>query len=175
MRIQGYGDLKLLNEVKSIFDNRIAYLEAEDGKFYFVLYHQDNKYTGKGYYYAMSPEDYDSVLCQGFLLTGDVWTTFRGEAVRSKTFNEDMADATDTLQVSTDIWGNISCEEGGNNGYRKIKDFEISLPVDTQINNLSRWELDKCTDARKHNCTFPALKEWYSDDVVYMGSGDLWL
>ena len=101
-----YGEMKLENKIRSIFDNDIAGQIATDGNYYII--HVDHKTNEM---YALSKEAEEEAVAMGYFLDEEEKAIFNGEKVRSMTYGEEILYNEDRLQACVDLWGNIAVDE----------------------------------------------------------------
>ena len=101
-----YGEMKLENKIRSIFDDNIAGQIATDGNYYLI--HVDHK-THE--IYALSKESEAEADAMGYFLEKEKKAVFNGEKVRAMTHEEEMLYNEDRLTAYVDLWGNIAVDE----------------------------------------------------------------
>lgn len=97
-----YGEMKLENKIRSIFDNVTAGQIAEDENYYVILIGHKTKEL-----YAITKETKKQADALGYPLEEGQEAVFNGEKVRGMTPEEEDHYNIDMLYANVDLWGNI--------------------------------------------------------------------
>ena len=101
-----YGEMKVENKIRSIFDDNIAGQIATDGNYYII--HVDHKTHEK---YALSVEAEEEANAMGYILEEEQKAVFNDEKVRAMTYEEERLYNEGNLLACIDLWGNIAIDD----------------------------------------------------------------